>query len=509
MKTRYLLLTATIILLFTQLVNAQHKHEHPASMAMGATGTTFIGDFHANFINPANLMLTDRNTRVTISIFQTGLGAGGPLADINTYNRYLTGGELLDAARQESMLDDWLGNADEPGKLSHAGFNVSVIPLGVSWRQDNSAMSVALRARATGNIGMSRGLFELGFGGLNSDIFNESRGVNARMSGVTFMELSAGYARRIYETSNSFVFDLPMRIYAGAAPKLLMGFSTSNVMMESELQVSGDSIVTHRFEYAINTFGDLSRDLTRYVNDRNMMGTTPDIGDYLNSPSDVGSINATGFGFDLGVTAELDLDEELFATPFLGDGRRFIRVGFAITDIGRMSFTEDAASFRNSGELVWDGAAIDQDRLRDEFDSSLSDYFQWVIEDSIGTDLYLDFQREGRDRITAALPAGMHLGMQFTAGKLTTALDLSNGFNRAGVNTKMIAMGFGVEYRLVNILPVRFGFNTGGSNSASYTFGLGLNTKHYDFDVGFMVVNNSKNAGTWIAAGVSALKFRF
>ena len=265
----------------------------------------------------------------------------------------------------------------------------------------------------------------------------------------------------------------------------------------------------HHFDYSFSTFGGLSNDLARFVDDRNMNGGDPKLGDYVDSSPNFFGVNALGLGFDLGLTAEIDLDQDLLKSGFLGDGRRFVRLGLAFTDIGRMSFSDDAATFRNSGTLTWSGVAVDHDRLRDEFDSNLAKYFQSVIEDSIGTNMYLDLQREGKNRLSAALPGAMHLGLQFTAGRLTTLMDFSKGFNREGVNNRFVSAGFGLEYRFMNILPLRLGYHAAGNRGNSFTAGLGLNTRYYDFDVGVMATTNTQKNGLWLAAGVSALKFRF
>jgi hypothetical protein len=212
---------------------------------------------------------------------------------------------------------------------------------------------------------------------------------------------------------------------------------------------------------------------------------------------------------DLGLTAEIDLPQNSIQGSFFGQGKRQVRVSMSVTDIGRLSFTENAAAFRNKGTLRWDGISIDQDRLRNEFDSNLGDYFTFVLEDSIGTDVYLNLNKESKDRITGALPAMFNMGFQLTAGRLITAMDFGKGFNNSGINSKTVSVGMGVEYRAFNVWPIRAGFNSGGNNPSSWTLGTGLMTRHYDFNVGLMFVGNSQSSGAWLAGGLSAFTFRF
>lgn len=509
MKKTIIITALVLILSSINFVSAQNRFEHPISTGMGATGVTFIGEHSANFVNPANLMLDDYTPQFSLTIGQIGVGIGGPLADIRTYNDYLTTGELLDATRQKSMLDNWVGSSSNPGELHYAGFNVSFVPVGASYRMENQAFSFASRIRSYGKFGVSRGLMEAAIGGFNSELFEEARGVNAKSQVVSLTELSFGYARKVFDTQTDPLFDRPLRIYVGAAPKLLLGFNANTFRMESDLRVSGDSLLVHNYNFRIHTAGDLSQQLDRYISDRNTMDEMPSLGDYLETPNDAFSVNSVGLGFDLGATAELELSPAFLDYGFFGDGKRFFRFGISITDIGRLSFTEDAATYQNSGELVWRGVAIDQDRLRDEFDSNLGDYFNYVVQDSIGTEVYLDLKRDDRDRTTGSLPAHMNIGFQLQAGKMMAALDLGAGFNNVGTNSKLMSLGMGFEYRVANVWPIRFGFNTGGANAASWTAGTGIITNNYSFNIGVMFVGNSQNNGTWIAAGVSALTFRF
>jgi hypothetical protein len=511
MKTSNNFLILILVLLFSSLniAEAQHRYENAVSIGMGGTGTTFIGDYNANFINPANLMLRDRSKGVVISFGDLSGGIGGPLVDINTYNRFLTNDLILDRALQSDMLDSWVGSSNDPGKIHYGGVQFAVVPFAASARLENHAFSAAFRARFLAKSGVSRGFMEVGFGGFDSETFSESREVNANMSLTAFSELSFGYATLLYETSKGPFLELPFRLYAGVAPKILMGATTTNFSIKSDLLVSGDSLIVHNFDYALSTFGNFSDNLDRYLSDRQSMDEFPSLSDYLDAPDDIVGVNATGFGIDIGLTAEIDLPFNSFQGSFFGAGKRFIRVAMSVSDIGSMSFKSNAAVFRNQNQLRWGGLFIDQDRLRDEYDSNLGDYFTEVLTDSIGNDLYLNFQKESRDKISASLPAQFNFGMQLTAGKFTTVLDLSSGFNNEGVNSKLMALGFGVEYLLGGVVPLRTGFNTGGRNAASWTFGTGLQTRHYDFNIGVMFVGNSQSSGAWLAAGLSAFTFRF
>lgn len=58
----------------------------PKNLALGGGGTTYITDFHANFYNPANLLINDRTKKVDI----------GFLSGTSTFNGVLNFENPLD-----------------------------------------------------------------------------------------------------------------------------------------------------------------------------------------------------------------------------------------------------------------------------------------------------------------------------------------------------------------------------------------------------------------------------
>ena len=137
---------------------AQANHSTSISTALGGGGSAYITGYHANFVNPANLMISDRNTRVSFGIIG-GIhsSAGGSLVNIGVYNKHFTKGHTIDTQRALQISDEWFGS--DSRAASRAGFGVDIVPLGASYRRDDMAFSLAARARTLGHVGMSKGMF--------------------------------------------------------------------------------------------------------------------------------------------------------------------------------------------------------------------------------------------------------------------------------------------------------------------------------------------------------------
>ena len=77
---------------------AQNRHYNTMTLGMGGGGVAVIDGYHANFLNPANLMINkDRVPSHQVGIFGGfGLHAGGSLLNVGVYNDYLTKGLTIE-----------------------------------------------------------------------------------------------------------------------------------------------------------------------------------------------------------------------------------------------------------------------------------------------------------------------------------------------------------------------------------------------------------------------------
>jgi hypothetical protein len=471
---------------------------------MGNGGTAFIDGYHANFLNPANLMINNsgRKPKREIGLFGgLGLNTGGTLLNQSVYDDYFTSGLVLEGTVRENMLTDWFGS--EVTDRKSIDFNLDVVPFGFSNRGKKSAFSLATRVRSLNNFDINRGFMELAFYGLDSDQFGDGRAVDLGFSTLSYAEFSFGFAMALPLPLSGLVESLPfingINVYAGVAPKYIIGLQAVDLDLTSTLTVdpagATNQGITHDFNYSLTSYGDLSEQLGNYADARL---TNPDakLDDYLDyTGSDVGSLGS-GFGLDLGVTAEIDVS--LPALGILGK-RQVLRVSMSMTDIGSVTYDDRPSTVSASDTFVFDADAS-------AFNDDIGDYFD-AISDSLENDVYGGFTSQSIGERKYDLPTMYNFGAALTLGKLTTTVDYGYSANEVGRNAKGSSFAVGLEYRFLNFIPIRMGSRYGG-DATLYSFGTGLDFRFLDLTLGVMSIDDASE-GLNITFAWSGLVFRF
>ncbi|MFN1833721.1 DUF5723 family protein [Balneola sp. MJW-20] len=485
-----------IVSLFSVASMAQSRHYNSMTLGMGGGGTAYVDGFHANFINPANLAVNNYHNSTSIGLSGIGIKAGGTLAKIGVYNDYLTSGNVINGQLREDFIDDWFGSGNNTLDMNTT---VNFVPIGFSHQTSRQAFSLAVRGRVTAESSINRGAAELYFYGLDSQQFGDPVSVNFSNDMVAFTEVSLGYARHIMTIPDLIIAE-DVKLYAGIAPKLLMGFYAANARFNSTLQVGdqpGGFTVTNTFNYQLNTIGELSRQLQEYKrqNDLDDSVVLDDVVTY--EGDDLGEIQATGFGVDLGATVEMDVSR--WPVPLFVDAKKTLRVSMALTDLGSLNFDNDASRIFADGEFSYQGA-VGQEDAGDFFDN---------LGDSLQNDVYGDFNTEGTDGIRYNLPGMYNFGASLEMGRLLAAVDYGFGFNNNGVNSRRSTLNLGLQYRLFRFLPLRVGMRSGGFSSAAYTAGFGLDFNFIEFSVAASATGNSSRNGGSNAVAWSGFIIRF
>lgn len=479
---------------------AQSRHYSAQSLAMGSGGTAYVDGYHANFINPANLMLDIRRPKNTVGFMNFGVKAGGSLANIAVYNKYLTTGQLIADDTRINMLNDWFGENSTNSRDIAA--TVSITPFGFSHRATKQAFSLATRVRISEDFTINKGLAELMAYGLDSDVFSVPTPIDFSSSTVAFSEISVGYARHLMNLPD-ILFAKDIKLYVGVAPKYLYGIYNVFLDFNSTLHMneSGPEFsIDHEFNYSLQTIGELSRQLRAYEaaynQDRNAV--LEDYIDYKDVLSnDLTATQATGFGVDFGGTLEMDVSS--LPIPLFINKDKTLRVSMSVTDIGKLNYDNDASSVFAEGEFSYVGAQTD-----DSFDTFFEN-----LSDSLQNDVYGRFSSEEIESVTYELPSMYNFGASLEMGKLLVALDYGLGFNNNGINSKRSSLNLGAQYRFLGFLPVRVGTRIGGYTSAAYSAGFGLDFNVLEFTFGASIVGNSENFGASAGVAWSGLVFRF
>ncbi|MEX0609824.1 MAG: DUF5723 family protein [Balneolaceae bacterium] len=493
------LLFILIFGLTTTSLLAQSRHYNSMSLAMGSGGTAYVDGYHANFVNPANLMVKMHRPKNSIGFAGIGVKGGGSLANVSVYNKYLTTGLLIDGEIRENFLSEWFG--DNTSNVRDISATFSAIPFGVSHRGTNSAFSLATRVRVVQDFSINRGMAELATYGLDSEIFSTPVPVDFNSNTVAFAEISLGYAREVMALPDMF-FAKNIKLYAGVAPKYLYGVYTASIDFNSTLhmqQQTADSpfTINHQFEYNLQTIGELSKQLQAYELAYNQDNSAV-FGDYVDyQGDDLGETQASGFGLDLGATLEMDISS--VPIPLFFNKKKTLRVSMSVTDLGKLNFDQSSSRVFASGDFSYVGAQ-DGDAFDGFFDN---------LADSLQNDVYGKFNSEKTASISYSLPAMYNFGTSLEMGKLLLALDYGFGFNNNGTNSRRSVMNLGAQYKFLGFLPVRVGTRIGGYSSVSYSAGLGLDFSFLEFTVGASSVKNSQKKGTAAGVAWSGIVLRF
>lgn len=491
-KSSLILLAIGLTIGWGSLAQAQSGHYSAKSLGLGGTGTAYLDTYHANFVNPANLML-NADTKPSTSIGLLGglsATAGGPLMNISVYNRHFTSAEVVGP----EALDEWFGSA--MGNSRAMGMEVDVVPLAGSWRGEKMAFSLAFRNRALFSGSINRGFSEILLTGISQEHFSEPGPINFSSKGVAFSELSAGFSYQLLELPALFGISENVKIFAGVAPKYLIPHYTSSIDFNSSLHVR-DKEVIHDFSYTFTSVGELTNQFEDYYQARQDPNFDGEIGDFVEPEgASFSETQGSGFGVDVGGTVEMDLAGPLRDAFSWIKGEKKLRVGLSITDIGSITYDSNAGQFSADETFTWDGIDI-EDGLADNF------------ADSVRQEIYLNFKPSGSKKITEKLPAKLNFGAQLQAGKLSFAFDVQKGMYETAMNSPRLALGLGAEYQLFNIIPLRAGYRTGGFTSSSITFGTGIELRNFEFTVAGLTVPNSENRGSGIGGAWSGFVIRF
>jgi len=498
------------MVVFSHLGLAQTSHITARNMALGGGGTAYMDGYHANFINPANLLLNyDRRTNIEIGILGgISASAGGSLANISVYNEFFTQGRSIEGATADEALDGLFGTNNE---MKSVGLNADVIPLGIRIQKQKWSFSAATRARTLFRFEANRGFGKLLVKGINADDFGEETPVNFMSESFLISEVSVGVARQFLDV------DLPLlaknvKLFVGAAPKLLMGMNYTRFDFRSTLQVNETSPqrfqYLHDFNYTIQATGDPSDQLREFSEENQISNHNADLFDTFSPEGDdFSNFEEVGFGLDLGATIEMELE----GFPILGSksGPNLLRVGASITDIGSVTF-DQSGTFNNNQLFDWRGVDnLDLERVENEFDDDVGEFLDFVFADSIANGVYADFRPEEDGKVKAKLPTKFNLGAQLQLGKLGISADVTSGIRDIGLDADNSSFALGAEYKLLNFIPLRAGLRAGGVASTVYSVGTGLDFRRFTFTLAVSSTAEDPSNGSKIGGAWSGLVFRF
>jgi hypothetical protein len=479
----------------------------PRNLALGGGGSTYITDYNANFYNPANLMIRDRE-----GTFSIGVGIAGfqfnpfqSYSDVNDQienaQNYLGSYSAGDAVFFNQDLDQVLED-NYPGitTLSDNTTRYDATLLGMKWKRENHSFSIALRTRTASNFRVGKGWY--------SGAFEENRDQEQVLDRSlihryqSLHEISIGYAE-----SFQFLTGLTPRLdnfTIGIAPKIVFGGSYQSAVWENVYNRNNNTTQrTHSFSYdATGEFGAAS---AAYLDGTNIANANSQS---FNSDNSTFLINGIGAGLDIGVTYLITLGSDLSAVrPDQQPTQRSLRLSFSMTDIGFISYNNDQITINTPADTSMNVTAP-IGKVNEIFTGTKGQY-QDFIEKYAENNPFM-MTPNSRGAFSTLLPMGVHGGALLELNRIKFMADISIGLTNNAFNSTKLVSSFGLELRPLKFLPIRGGISFKAQNPNFLSVGTGIETKKWDFTVAAILSPNSLvNTPSVTGASVATLQLHF
>lgn len=497
----FLLLMGIVSVAGVSPLQAQNLFSSSRSMALGGGGTAYEFGYQSLFVNPANLGFFRGGSQIMIGLpGDVSLQAGGSLANVSVYNRYFTGGNQITGSDVSSILQQWFGTS--MNRMDNIGIDAEVVPLAAVFKfGKNTAIGASARFRTLGHVGINRGMAQFMLSGLNTQDFSQPTPVNMDQRMMSTAELAVGISHRI-----RFLGLIPdnQQLWVGATVQLIRGLDYSQARFNSTLQLTDSSLV-HQFDYTLETVGSMTDELNRFYQERIDPTMQPHLSDIHYHPfSGGGMVKGAGYGLDLGVTYLISFDDE-YTSGKRALPRRSLTLSAAVTDIGSVRFTKNPATFEANNTFTWSGIQPNYGYINAKYDSSFTNYMNYVIKDSLASDVYGAYKPVSRSGLTAKLPTAFHFGASLNLHRFSIMADAGRGYNSYGMNSDRPYLSVGAELYPLSFLPIRAGYRFGGKTSNSFGVGTGLEFRNFRLDVSAMTVPSSQQHGYNIATAISSV----
>lgn len=476
----------------------------PRNIALGGGGSTYITDYNANFYNPANLMIQDREGTFSIGVGISGFYFGGvknysdPEMQWQNSQDYIgvfeDGSSTFIGTDRATVIDE---NFRDNATLSNNTVRYDATLLGMKWKRENHSFSLAFRTRTSSNFRVGRGWYSNEF----VEIPDKNPVLNRTLIHryQTLHEVSFGYAE-----SFLFLTGLTPRLdnfIIGIAPKLVLGGSYQNAQWNNvyERQSNGDTRRIESFSY--DATGEFGASTISYLN-----GTAPSVANTQSFNNDIFSLDGLGAGLDIGVTYLITLGSDLSAVrPNQQPTERSLRLSFSMTDIGFISYNKNETSITADVDTVL-GVSAPSNVSNEFFIGAKGQYLDFI--EKYGEDNPFLSASRTNGSFSTLLPMALHGGALLEINRLKIMGDVSIGLTNNAFNSTKLISSFGMEISPFEFLPLRGGVQLDGQRIHFLSLGTAIETKKWDFSVAAQLTPNSLT-GTPEISGISVATLQF
>lgn len=478
----------------------------PRNIALGGGGSTYITDFNANFYNPANLMIQDREGTISIGVGIAGFYFGGvknysdPEMQWNNSQDYIGVYEEGNSSftgldRADIIEENFPGNTT----LSNNTVRYDATLLGMKWKRENHSFSLAFRTRTSSNFRVGRGWYSNEFVDISNSNPVLDRSLIHRYQ--TLHEVSFGYAE-----SFQFLTGLTPRLdnfIIGIAPKLVLGGSYQNAQWDNVYERQQDGSTRRVDSFSYDATGEFGASTISYLN-----GMSLSAANAQSFNNDVFSLDGLGAGLDIGVTYLITLGSDLSAVkPNQQPTQRSLRLSFSMTDIGFISYNKNETSITATVDTAL-GVSVPSNVSDEFFIGAKGQYLDFI--EKYGEDNPFLTSNRNNGSFSTLLPMALHGGALLEINRIKVMGDVSIGLTNNAFNSTKLISSFGMEISPFKFLPLRGGIQLDGRRIHFLSLGTAIETKKWDFSVAAQLTPNSLTGPPEISGiSVATLQFHF
>lgn len=442
-------------------LRAQNELSNFGSTGRGGVANTFVSDYQAIGINPANLARIG-SPKVSLGLLQYGVGIGSQSLTREQLTRFI------------SRVDQTMSPADKQ-ELARAftsdealNLNADVMTFGASVAiLDLVTVAVSNQQRVVSHMGLNKNMAEIIFLGKNAPIYQNYQpgtaplvstaleGTRLQMSWLN--EFNVALGRRILDN------DL-FQLSAGVGYRYIEGVGVVDIRAQ---------------DGKLSAFGAVS---PLFDIDYGAVARNPQF-NYRSGGSGLRPVGQ-GNGFDLGVAIEAG---------------KAVRIGLSVTDVGSITWKGNLLTANDQKLKQLNSTGIGSYNL-------FKDVAQLV---AAGTDSLFQY-KPGASR-TEALPTkvrggvGLRISEYFEAG-----LDVTLPMNQAAGNLPQPFIGAGLDFKPVRWLRLSSGVSGGAGYGFSLPLGLTLATKHYEAGISTRdLVGLFTSEHPYVSVAAGFLRFKF
>ncbi len=481
----------------------------PRNVALGGGGSSYLTDYSANFYNPANLLIQDRQRNVDFGLFITGtyFNAVQNFRDIDQQSGNLSdylsafepGRYAITATDREEILDE---NYIRDRNTSLHQTRLDLILLGFKWRNDDRAFSLAIRNRISSSFEVGRGWY--------SNELQEIDGLESLDLSLTHRYQSLYEVSLGYSESFDFFSDMTPRLdefYFGIAPKLVLGGAYQDAKWKNVYSsTGGTNQLIEEFRYnASGNFGIATEQYLGGVAAETAL--TQNISDEIFNPYGIGA------GIDIGFTYLVTLGSDLSTISENNQQtNKSLRLSFSITDIGFVNYTEngiDLTTARDTSSALSIPTGISNDAFVGA-PGQFIDYIDKYVRENAEIQNPFDLAQRETGSFSVLLPTAIHAGALLEINRIKLMGDLSIGLTNNAFNSTKLVASAGIEIRPLKFLPIRAGTQLATELPNYFSFGTAIETRLWDLSIATQFVSRTfSDNPTITGVTVAALQFHF